>query len=132
MPVDPRIMDTPFSHIAAVVVPAVINLGHVAALVALCLTLVLTACGRGLPVGRERERVTWYRRRTTELALILSGVALLLDTMLVGSIGIVDADRVVFLPLAPPLIVLVGVTIIALSRQFGLSLGIPDWTSRRH
>jgi len=132
MPVDPRILDTPFGHVVAIVVPAVIMLGHVAAILALCLTLTLTARGHGLPTGRERDRVTWYRRRTTEVALILSGVAILLDALLVGSIGIADADRVVFLPLAVPIIALVGVTVIALLRQFGPSLGIPDWTSRPH
>jgi len=130
MPVDPHILDTSFGHIVTFVVPAVINLGHVAAILALCLTLVLTAHGNGLPVSRERERVTWRRRCATEVALILSGVAMLLDAMLVGSLGIADAANVVFLPLAPPIIVLAGVTVIALLRQFGPSLGIPDWTSR--
>ncbi len=130
MPVDPRILDAPFGHVVAAVVPVVITLGHVAAILALCLTLVLTARGRCLPVGRERDRVTWYRRRMTEVALILSGVTILLDAMLVGSLGIVDADRVVFLPLVAPIIALVGATVIALLRQFGPSLGIPDWTSR--
>lgn len=132
MPVDPRILDTPFGHVVTVVFPAVINLGHIAAMLALCLTLVLTARGRGLPVGQERDRVTWYRRRTTEVALILSGVALLFDAMMVGSLGIAVATAVVFLPLVVPVIVLAGVTIIALLRQFGPSLGIPDWTSRPH
>lgn len=130
MPVDPRILDTPFGHVVTVVVPVVINLGHVAAILALCFTLVLTARGHGLPAGRERDRVTWRRRQTTEVALILSGVVILLDAMIVGSIGIVDADHVVFLPLAAPIVVLAGVTVVALIRQFGPSLGIPDWTSR--
>ena len=77
MPVDPRILDTPFGHIVAVVVPLVINLGHVAAIVALCLTLLLTIQGRWLRPGRARDRVTWYRRRMTEAALVLTGVAVL-------------------------------------------------------
>lgn len=130
MPVDPRLLDSPFGHIVTFVIPAVLNLGHIAAVVALCLTLFFTVRGRQLPAGRERDRATWYRRRATEAALFLSGVAILLDAMIVGSVGWSGGSNIVFLPLAVPIVVLVCVTIIVLFRQFGRSLGVPDWISR--
>ena len=130
MPVDPRILDTPFGHIVAVVVPLVINLGHVAAIVALCLTLLLTLQGRWLPPGRERDRVTWYRRRMTEAALVLTGVAVLLDIMVISSVGWGGGEKLFLLPLVVPIILLACITVVVLLRQFGPSLGIPDWSSR--
>jgi len=130
MPVDPRILGTPFGHIVAVVVPLVINLGHVAAIVALCLTLLLTIQGRWLRPGRARDRVTWYRRRMTEAALVLAGVAVLLDIMVIGSVGWGGGEKLFLLPLVVPIILLACITVVVLLRQFGPSLGIPDWSSR--
>jgi hypothetical protein len=123
-------MDSPFGHIVHFVIPAVLNIGHIAAVIALCLTLFFTIRGRWLPAGRERDRATWYRRRATEAALFLSSVAILSDAMIVGSVGWSGGNGIVFLPLAAPIIVLACVTMAVLFRQFGRSLGIPDWTSR--